>query len=393
MSFNFDQIVERRGSGSAKWEYFPGDVLPMWVADMDFRSPEPVIRALHARVEHGMFGYSSHPARLAETICARMASLYDWQVDPEQIVFVPSLVSAMNIVCRAIGEPGDSVLTLTPAYPPFLSSPPSHQRVTDTLELQQVPSGRTFSYKLDLDAFAGAIHERTRVLMLCNPHNPIGYEYTPAELRGMAEICLEKNVVICSDEIHCDLLLGGTRHVPLASLGPEIADRTITLMSPSKTFNQPGLGCAVAIIANPELRKQFQQASYGIVPHVNALGLAATQAAFSECEPWLAALREYLTANRDLMVRFVSEQMPQLTATVPQATYLGWLDCRASDIPGSPFTFFLEQAKVGFSDGAAFGPGGQGFVRINFGCPRALLVEGLERMRAALDNLDGPSDR
>lgn len=391
MTFDFDQIIERRNTGSAKWELYPADVLPMWVADMDFRSPEPVIRALHERVEHGVFGYSWHHTLLAETIAARMGRLYGWAVDPAHVVFVPSLVSSINVACRALGEPGDHVLTMTPAYPPFLSSPPAQQRVTDTFELALARHGRTLSYELDLDAFAAAIHPRTRLLMLCNPHNPIGQEFDPATLRRIAEICIEKGVVICSDEIHCELLLGDTRHTPLASLAPEIADNTITLMSPSKTFNQPGLGCGIAIISNPELRKQFEQASYGIVPHVNALGLAATLAAFRDCEDWLDALRAYLTANRDLYVRYVSEKMPELITSAPQATYLGWLDCRAAGIEGSPYQFFLEHAKVGLADGATFGPGGEGFVRLNFGCPRELLLEGLGRMRAALDRLDGPA--
>jgi cystathionine beta-lyase len=294
------------------------------------------------------------------------------------------LVSGINVVCRAVGAPGDSVLTLTPTYSPFLSSPGLQQRVCDSVELTQVGSKRTLRYGLDWDALAGAFHARTRLFLLSNPHNPVGVVYDPATLRRMAELCLCHDTVICSDEIHCDLLLGATRHTPLAALAPEIAERTITLMAPSKTFNLPGLGCGLAIVSNPELRKAIEQAKLGIVPHVNAMGLVAAQAAFEEGEAWLTALRAYLTGNRDFLVRYVAEHMPGLRTTVPDATYLAWLDCREAGIVGNPYTFFRDHAKVALSDGAAFGAGGDGFVRLNFGCPHALLVEGLERMSAAL---------
>lgn len=389
MSFDFDQVLPRRGSGSAKWEYYPEDVLPMWVADMDFPSPEPVVRALHTRAEHGFFGYSFHATGLAEAVCARMERLYSWQITPEQVVPVPSLVSAINIACRAFGASGDSALTLTPAYPPFLASPAWQGRVCDTAELGLAVEGQTLRYGIDFDRLAGAFHPRTRLLMLSNPHNPVGLEYDADTLARLAELCLHNDTVICSDEIHADLLLGETRHTPTASLSPEIAARTVTLISPSKTFNLPGLGCGIAIIGDPELRKRFAQAAMGIVPHVNAMGLAAAHAAFTECDGWLAGLRAYLTANRDYYLAYLAEHMPQLRTTVPEATYLAWFDCRAAGIEGSPYTFFLERARVALSDGASFGPGGEGFVRLNFGCPRSLLADGLERMRRALEQVAG----
>lgn len=385
MSYDFDRVVERRGSGSSKWESYPDDVLPMWVADMDFPSPEPVVRALHARAEHGFFGYAFRQAGLVEAVLARMERLYGWQLTAEDLIFIPSLVSGINLVCRAFGQPGDHVLNLTPAYPPFLDAPKHHGLVSDELALAPIVEGRTVRYELELDAVEAAFHERTRLLMLSNPHNPIGVAYSPAELRGMAEACLRHNAIICSDEIHADLLLGDTRHTPTATLAPELADRAITLISPSKTFNLPGLGCGVAIVQNKELRTQLQKAGYGIVPHVNAMGLAAARAAFAECDGWLDALRAYLTANRDFYVSYVVERMPQLRTTVPQATYLGWLDCRDSGI-ADPYSFFLEQAKVALSGGKGFGASNAGFVRLNFGCPRSLLEEGLDRMRLALED-------
>lgn len=385
MSLDFDQVVARRGTGSAKWEWYPEDVLPMWVADMDFPSPEPVVRALVERAQHGFFGYSSRHTRLLEVFCARMERLYGWRVAPEEIVLIPSLVVGINLICRAFGEQGDSVLNLTPAYPPFLDAPKNHGLVCEQLELPASVEGGTLRYGLDLEAFAAAFHERTRVFLLSNPHNPIGVAYTPEELRGLAEICLRNDTIICSDEIHCDLMLGGTRHTPLATLSPEIADRTVTLMSPSKTFNLPGLGCGLAIIPNKELRQRFERAAAGLAYGVNAMGLAAARAAFEECDGWLDALRAQLTTNRDTYVAYLREQMPALHTTVPAATYLGWIDCRDAGLPGDPYKFFMEEAKVALSAGTAFGTGGEGFVRLNFACPRPMLLEALDRMRLALE--------
>ncbi|MGQ9926648.1 MAG: MalY/PatB family protein [Chloroflexaceae bacterium] len=392
MDYDFDTIIPRRGAGSTKWEYYPADVLPMWVADMDFRSPEPVIRALRERAEQGTFGYTLPPPRLGSLICERLERLYGWQVTPEQIMYVPSLVVAINLLCRAVGTPGDHVLTLTPAYPPFLSAPGFHDRVCDTLELTREAQGGTLSYRLDLQAFAGALHGRTRLLLLSNPHNPVGLMYDAATLRGIAEACLRNGTLICSDEIHCDLLLSTTRHVPMATLDPEIAAQTITLLSPSKSFNLPGLGCGFMVVPSAEWRARLARASAGIVPYVNAMGYAAALAAYEEGEPWLAALRSYLSANRDFYLRYLREHLPQLRTTVPEATYLGWIDCREAGIEANPYHFFLERARVALSDGTTFGPGGEGFVRLNFGCPRALLAEGLERMRDALEQGKGSEE-
>lgn len=385
MPFDFDQVVARRGTGSAKWELYPEDVLPMWVADMDFPSPEPVVRAIRERAAGGFFGYQMRNQGLLDAVCARMERLYGWQITPDDIVPLPSLVVGINMVCRAFGAPGDHVLNITPAYPPFLDAPKNHGLIDDQLELPLTLDGKLLRYGLDLDAFAAAFHERTKIFLLSNPHNPIGVEYGTEELRQLAEICLRNNVVICSDEIHCDLLLGGTRHVPLASLAPEIAERTVTLISPSKSFNVPGLGCGLAIVTNKELRAGIQKAAHGIAYSVNLLGMEAARAAFAECDGWLDELRAYLTVNRDMYVRHVVEHMPGVRTTVPAATYLGWLDCRDAGIGDDPYKFFLEEAKVALSGGPGFGAGAAGFVRLNFGCPRPLLQEGLERMSAALE--------
>lgn len=386
MNYNFDLPVERRGTDSAKWHYFGADVLPMWVADMDFRSPEPVLNALQERIAHGVFGYGVDSPELKDVMCARLARLYNWQITPADIVFLPGLVCGLNVVSRAIGQPGDGALVTTPVYPPFLSAPTNQGRVLHSAELQVTRRDQILHYSVDETAFAAAIQPTTQLFILCNPHNPVGRAYTRAELSAMAEIALRHNLVICSDEIHCDLLLGGARHIPIASLDPEIAQQTITLFAPSKTYNLPGLGCSMAVIQNPTLRKQVQQAASGIVPHVNVLGYVAAIAAYAECEEWLDALRAYLTANRDFAIEYIRTHLPHIPITQPEATYLLWLDFREAEISGSPQKFFLEKAKVAFNDGAVFGKGGESFVRLNFGCTRATLTAGLEKMCRALQD-------
>lgn len=387
MVYDFDEIIDRRASDSAKWHFYGEDVLPMWVADMDFRSPEPILRAMHERIDHGVFGYGGAATQFNQVICERMATLYDWEIYPEAIVALPGLVCGLNVVSRAIGETGDGVLASTPVYGPFLSAPINQGReLQEALLTIEERNGHPY-YTVDYDVLAGAIQPNTRLFTLCNPHNPVGRAYTPDELSQMAAVALRHDLVICSDEIHCDLLLDGTKHVPLASLSPEIAERTITLMAPSKTFNVPGLGCSFAIVTNAELRRKMQKASNGIVPHVNLLGYTAAIAAYTECQDWLTGLQSYLTGNRNLIVDYIDQHIPQLKVTVPEATYLAWIDCRESGIPGNAQKFFLEKAKVSLSDGLSFGKAGEGFVRLNFGCPRALLEQGLDSMRRALQEL------
>ena len=384
MGFNFDEVVDRRGTDSGKWRTYGDDVLPMWVADMDFRSPEAVTRALHARVEQGVFGYGADGVELKEVVCARLARLYGWQIKPEDIVLLPGLVCGLNVVSRAVGQPGDGVMVTTPVYPPFLSAPKNQERELHAAELAVERRNGVLYYTVDQDALGAAVRPNTRLFILCNPHNPVGRAFTRGELLDMAAFCQHHDLVICSDEAHCDLLLGDTQHLPLASLDPEIADRCITLMAPSKTFNLPGLGCSMAIVQNPQLRRQLVRAAAGIVPHVNVLGITAAVAAYSEGDEWLAALRMYLTANRDLLTNFVTTRWPAVGYTVPEATYLGWLDFNPVPLPDRPQRFCLEKARVALVDGAGFGAGGENFLRINFGCPRSLLEQGLEQLDQAL---------
>ena len=383
MDYHFDHLPVRRNTDSLKWQRY-GAALPLWVADMDFPAPEPVLAALHDRITHGIFGYGAPPDQLTETLCARMADLYQWTVTPEQIVYLPGLVCGLNLACRAVGEPGDAVLVQPPVYPPFLSAPIHQDRQLITAELTAEYRDGQLYYTFDDAAFAKAITQNTRLFILCHPHNPVGRSFSIDELSRLAVICEQRDLVICSDEIHCDLLLDGRRHSPFATLSPEIAQRCITLMAPSKTFNIAGLGASFAIIQNPELRQRFKHAMRGIVPDVNVLALTAALAAYQHGGDWLEQLLPYLAANRDALTDYVDRYLPGIRITRPEATYLAWLDCREAGIMGDPHEFFVRNAGVAMNDGATFGPGGTGFVRLNFGCPRATLMAGLEQMRTAL---------
>lgn len=283
MEFDFDRHIDRTHTHSLKWDLYQGrDVIPMWVADMDFASPPAVLQALHARVDHGVLGYTLAPPALNEAVVERCQSMYNWRIQAEWIVWLPGLVVGLHLVCRSLGREGDEVITFTPIYPPFLSAPQLSQRSLVRVPLACDDSG----YVCDLDALRAAITDRTQVLLLCSPHNPVGRAFTAEELRQVAEICMERDIVICSDEVHCDLILDQKQHVPTASLDKAIESRTITLMSPSKTFNLPGLNCAFAIIPDPTLRRRLKAVRQGIVPHVNGLGFEAALAAFQHGEPW-----------------------------------------------------------------------------------------------------------
>lgn len=384
MNYDFDQVIERRNSDSSKWRYYAEDVLPLWTADMDFKCPEPVIQALCSRVEHGIFGYGMEPHALREVIVERLARLYGWLIRPEEIVFPTGVVVGFNRVCHAAAAPGDGVLVQPPAYPPMLAAPAHCGLIRQEAELQRMPGGR---YEIDFASFEAAITDRTRVFILCNPHNPVGRVFQRRELERMADICLRKNVLICSDEIHCDILFSGSHHIPIASLDPEVARRTVTLMAPSKTYNIPGLHCSMAIVPDPELRRKLMKSESPYFPEVNVLGYTAALAAYRDGQDWLDQLLGYLEANREFVFEFLSRELPKIKMYKPEATYLAWLDCRSAEIPGNPFRFFREKAKVALYDGSHFGKGGEGFVRLNFGCPRSTLLEALERMKAAVSKI------
>jgi len=377
---DFDQIIDRRHTDSDKWCSYGEDVLPLWVADMDFAAPEPVIRALEERVAHPIFGYGLPPDSLREVIQERLARLYGWHVETDDIFFIPGVVPGFNLACHAIGAPGDEVLVEAPVYPPMLAAPGNTGRICKVVPLVE---GRE-RYEHDFDAFEQAITKRSSLFLLCNPHNPVGRVFETTELERLAETCLRHDTVICSDDIHCDIIYQGHRHVPIASLAPEIGAQTITFFAPSKTYNIAGLSCSVGVVQNPDLRARLKQAGAGLVPGVNVLGYTAGLAAYRDGQAWLDALLVYLEANRDYLLKYIATHMPGIRCKQPEGTFLAWLDCREVPIPGTPNQFFLERARVALNDGATFGAGGEGFVRLNFGCPRATLTDALERMQVAM---------
>jgi cystathionine beta-lyase len=383
MKYDFDRYIERRAADSIKWHRYDRDVLPLWIADMDFVSAQPILDALHDRVDHGIFGYTRDKLipGLHQVIRDRLERLYNWHVNIGDILFLSGVVVGFNLACHAIGDPGDDVLMQPPVYYPFLSAPGNAGKQAQYAQVQRAGD----CYEIDFDAFERAITDRTGLFILCNPHNPIGRVYRPDELERMAEICLRHNVAICSDEIHCDLIYDGHQHLPIASLSPEIAQNTITLMAPSKTFNIPGLGCSFAIIQNPELRKHFLAATGGLVHGVNILGYTATLAAYQDGQEWLDQLLVYLQDNRDFLSQYVERDLPGIDMVKLEGTYLAWLDCRNTPIADQPAKFFLEQARVGLNEGTRFGPGGEGYVRLNLACPRSTLVGALERMQVAYE--------
>jgi cystathionine beta-lyase len=321
-----------------------------------------------------------------------MKRLYGWQVEPDMVVATPGIVSGFNIAAHAYCSPGSGILMHVPVYYPFLALENNVGIITQTSLLVPKKSSSNLYYEIDFDGFKSRIHlnsVKTQMFLLCNPHNPTGKIFHRDELLKFAEICLENGIIICSDEIHSELILGDRQHIPLATLSPEIANRTITLVSPSKTFNVPGLFCGLAIIPDPELRDRFKKQVDRLTLHVNSLGIVAAQTAFSGvCDEWLIELRSYLRANRDFLTEYIRGLLPGIQTTKPDATYLSWLDCNEliseGRIEGSPYEFFLKEAKVALNDGTVFGPGGQGFVRLNFGCPRSTLEEALSRMKQAL---------
>lgn len=376
--FDFDAVVERRGTASMKWDKYKGkDIIPLWVADMDFRSPPAVIEALQQRIDHGVFGYTVAPESLNQTVVEMLAAEYNWPIQPQWLVWLPGLVTGLNVACRAVGKDSDCVMTAVPVYPPFLSAPGNCRRNLIRVPLQEKENRWGF----DFERLENAITPATRMFILCNPHNPVGRVFTRDELATLAAICERHDIIICSDEIHCGLLLDADKaHIPLATLDAQVAARTITLMSPSKTFNLPGLGCAFAVISEEKLRRRFIAEMSGIVPMVNALGYVAAEAVYRHGAQWRADLLDYLRQNRDTVADAIG-QIPQLYMAPVEATYLAWIDVRSVNLK-KPVSFF-ENAGLGFQDGIEFD--GPGFVRLNFGCRRALLEEALKRLSIAME--------
>ena len=378
---DYDAIVERRGTASYKWDRYGPDVLPFWVADMDLPAPPAVVAALEARAAHGVYGYSLVPDSLTAAVRQHLLSRYDWDVAAEWLVWLPGVVPALNLACRAFAAAGETVLTVVPAYPPFLAAPGLQGRQLATAPAR-LANGR---WELPLDELEAAVTPQTRVLLYCHPHNPLGRIWSAAEVAGVVELCRRRELVLVSDEIHCDLLLEPVRHVPSVLAAAGAPELTVTLMAPSKTFNLPGLNFAFAVIPDTGLRRRFTAAGAGLLPFPGCFAIAAAEAAYRQGGDWLAGLVAYLRGNAERVETFVASELPGVTTTHVEATYLAWLDARewrASHSGEDPVQAGLR-AGVALSEGAAFGAA-PGFARLNLGCPRGMLDEGLRRLKVAL---------
>lgn len=382
MSFDDLDLGTLRRKRGEKWREYGPDVLHAWVADMDFPVADAITRELAERVRLGDLGYPINPTPegLPTAFAKRMLDRFGWPIDPHRVLVLTDVVQGIYIALETLTEPGDGVVLQTPVYPPFLASVRETGRRLVNRPLVRGPRG----YEIDFDAFSAGLDTRTKVFLLCNPQNPTGRVFTRAELERLAEIALARDLVVIADEIHEDLVYPGRRHLPFASLGPEVEARTITLTSATKAFNLAGLRCAVAHFGSDALKKRFDTIPQHVRGGIGSFGLWLTETAWTSAQPWLDEVLAYLDGNRRFLADFLSRRLPAIGYQPPEATYLAWLDCRGLGLAPDPFTHFLERARVGLSDGRRFGEGGAGFVRLNFATSRGILTQILERMAASL---------
>lgn len=381
MDTPFELEIDRRTTSSVKWDKYKNeDVLPMWVADMDFRSPPEVIEALHKRIDHGIFGYTNAPESLSSLVVERLNNLYDWPIEADWLEWLPGLVSAIHLCVRSYTQEQEFVITPNPVYYPFLTAPRLANRRMMPIFWQQDCHNK---WVLNWDWLEENIRPDAKLFLLCNPHNPNGRVLTLQELERLENFCRRHSLIVCSDEIHCDLILDkNCEHIPYATVSDYAREHSVTLMAPSKTFNIAGLGCAFAVIPNPELRAQFQKAREGIVPKPSLIGYTAAEAAYRHGEPWRQAMLEHLRANHAYLLERIAK-IPELSMVPLEATYLAWINCQLPGIK-RPWTFF-EQHGVGLSPGKQFGD--PNYVRMNFGCTRQILKTALDRMESAISAL------
>lgn len=390
MDYNFDRIIERSGTSSSKWDrrkkdVGEDDVLPMWVADMDFASPPPVLEALRKRVEHGIFGYTERTSSYYAALSSWMKRRFDWDIRETKIVHTPGVIVALNLIIQAYTQPGDKVIIQQPVYHPFSYAIQNNKRILVNNQLQ-IQDGR---YIMDLDHLKKSIDASTHLLILCSPHNPVGRVWTKEELLRLAEICLENDIIIVSDEIHADLVLEGHIHAPTATLSEEIANVTVTCTAPTKTFNIAGLGVANTIISNSNLYdRYFTVVNNAGLEMTNVFAKVALEVAYTHGEEWLLQLLNYLQHNYEFLVSYLKANIPQISVFPLEGTYLAWLDFRKLGLADKDLKeFLIHKAKVWLDEGTKFGAGGEGFQRMNIGCPRKLLEEGLERIASAISAL------
>lgn len=389
MKYNFNESIDRQQTNSVKWDevenlFGDKEILPMWVADMDFKVPQPVIDALQKRVEHGIYGYTIRPDSYYEATVGWMKRRHNWTIEKEWICFTPGVVPALGIIVQNFTNPGDKVLIQQPVYYPFMSVIEKNAReiVNNPLQFE---NGR---YYMDFDDLEKKIDPSVKMIIISNPHNPVGRVWTKDELTKLGEICLKHNILVVSDEIHSDLIYKGNVHYPFASISEEFAQHSITCTAPSKTFNLAGLQTSNIIIPNKELRESFNKALEDrFIGMTNTFGVTALIAAYKEGDEWLDQLIVYLTENLEFLKEFIKSKIPEVKVIEPDATYLVWLDCRELGLDAKELEHVIQkQGKVAFDEGYIFGLEGEGFTRINIACPRALLEEGLKRFSQALKN-------
>jgi cysteine-S-conjugate beta-lyase len=398
MKYDFDRVISRQNTNCAKWDavkmiFGSDEVIPMWVADMDFPAAQPIVEALKRRAEHPFYGYTQAGKGLLEAITNRMMRKYDWKIDPEWIAFTPGVIPALNVALRALTHPGDEVILQEPVYYPFFSTVKGSgcQIVTNQLKFLR---GR---YEMDFKDLENkfktrpGMHDassRIKAVIVCNPQNPVGRLWGKSDLLKLGEIVIKNDAIVISDEIHCELLFKGYKHTPFASLSKEFEQNSIVCMAPSKTFNLAGLGASSIIIPNKKLRAKFNEARAGMVHQPNLFGLAAMEAAYRYGDEWLEQLLDYLQGNLDFMLDYFTKKIPKIKVVKPQGTYLVWLDCRALKLDDKALRdFMVKKARVGFDDGFMFGAGGSGFQRMNIACPRSILKEALQRIEKAVKAL------
>jgi cysteine-S-conjugate beta-lyase len=398
MKYDFNTVCDRKNTNCMKWDaaesrFGNREVIPMWVADMDFPVAEPVLQALVQRAGHPFYGYTQPGPNLIEAIVARMKRKFNWEIQPEWIVFTPGVIPALSAAVRMLARPGDEIILQPPVYFPFFPvvTASGCQVVNNRLRLINARYEMDFA---DLEAQfqppAGAHYQpcRAKGIILCNPHNPVGRVWERDELARLGEIVIGSSGVVISDEIHCEILFQGHRHTPFASISPEFAQNSIVCMAPSKTFNLAGLEASTIIIPNARLRNEFAAVREAIVPGPNVFGYTAMQAAYRDGDDWLAQVLDYLQGNLDFMLDYFTRRIPRIKVIRPQGTYLIWLDCRGLGLNDVELkNFMCAKAGVGLNDGPDFGPGGSGFQRMNIACPRSLLAQALERIERAVQGL------
>lgn len=390
MNFNFDQLIERKGSSCIKWDGMQkflgaGDALPMWVADMDFLTPAYITEAIIKRAKHGVFGYPLREEGYFTSLMDWLLRRHQWKVERDWISFCPGVVPAVNIAVLAYTQPGDKIIVQPPVYFPFFTAVTDHKRALVYNHLI-MRNGRLC---MDFDNLETLAKDGAKMLILSNPHNPGGSVWTKKELTQMAEICLKYNVLIISDEIHCDLIYKPFRHTPVAGLSQEISMQTITTVAPSKTFNLSGFSTASVIIENDSLRRKFSATLEHL--HIgggNIFGNIASEEAYTQGDNYVDELMDYLAANVETLENFVNENLPKIKVIRPESTFLVWLDCTQMGMNDKDLNeFFLHKANIGLNPGVMFGPGGESFMRMNIGCPAATLIKGLEQIKEAFTKL------